>query len=481
MLKDLLKEGGLYTLANLVTKGISLLLIPFYSDYFTTSEYGILALLGIAAAVTSAIFSFQIYQGVGRFISEKENTLKQQQRIGSTGLFFTIISYAVFTVIAFLLKDQIIDYISEEDRISDNTFYWWLGTLGLSGIFYTLGVQLRFLRMTKQFTLTSFLHAILNIVLILYFALVCDFRIDSIYMATVFITPLIILLQLFYLRKYVIVYLGLDQLKRLFKFSAPLIPAAVGYLILNLTDRVFIKDLNNSLGDVGIYDMGFKFSAIISLIILAFQSALAPIIYERHQDASTNQELGRIFILFMGVGTLGIVALGAFSYETLYIFTQPQYYEASELMPLFYLSVFITGLGMFSPGIYVKQKTYITAIVVLCSGLINVALNLVLIPEFHLIGAAIATLISTFINNITLFIISHKLYPLKYNARLLLLVIPVFVAVFLAGSYMDLFFQPETYLMQLGTKVILIAAYLFFLIQIKFISFGPVLRRLNRK
>ena len=69
MLKDLLKEGGLYTLANLLTKGLNLLLLPFYADYFTKAEYGILAMLGIAGALGAAVFSFQIYQGVGRFIS----------------------------------------------------------------------------------------------------------------------------------------------------------------------------------------------------------------------------------------------------------------------------------------------------------------------------------------------------------------------------------------------------------------------------
>ena len=201
MLKELIKEGGIYTIANLLTKGVSLLLIPLYSDYFTTSEYGILSVLGIAGALTAAIFSFQIYQGVGRFISEKGITLKEQQRIGSIGLFFTLISYAVFTVIALFFKDQVIEYISEEERIQDSTYYWCLATLGLNGIFYTLGVQLKFLRKTHVFSLTSFAHALLNILLILIFALGFDYRIDSIFMASFIVSPLMILVQVFYLKK----------------------------------------------------------------------------------------------------------------------------------------------------------------------------------------------------------------------------------------------------------------------------------------
>ena len=43
--RDLIKEGGLYTIANLATKGISLLLLPFYTAYFTTQDYGVIEIL----------------------------------------------------------------------------------------------------------------------------------------------------------------------------------------------------------------------------------------------------------------------------------------------------------------------------------------------------------------------------------------------------------------------------------------------------
>lgn len=477
MLKELIKEGGIYTIANLLTKGVSLLLIPFYSDYFTTSEYGILSVLGIAGALTAAIFSFQIYQGVGRFISEKGITLKEQQRIGSSGLFFTLISYAVFTVIALFFKDQVIEYISEEERIQDSTYYWCLATLGLNGIFYTLGVQLKFLRKTHVFSLTSFAHALLNILLILIFALGFDYRIDSIFMASFIVSPLMILVQVFYLKKYLVFYLGKAELKKLFQYSIPLVPAAIAYLVLNFTDRLFIKDLNNSLGDVGIYDMGFKFSAIVSIIIFAFQSALAPIIYEKYKDKETPAELGRIMRLFIGVGSLGILTLSAFSYETLYVFTQEQYFGASVLMPLFYLSVFITGLGLFSGGIHIQKKTHLIPIIVITAGLINVGLNFWLIPILDLFGAALATLISTLINHVILFGVSQKYYTIIYNRSKTLLVIGVFIIFYIPVSYLSDIY-PLDLLSSILIKGGLILLYLFFLVKVNFLNFDQIRKRL---
>ncbi|MCH2233033.1 MAG: oligosaccharide flippase family protein [Crocinitomicaceae bacterium] len=480
MLRDLLKEGGHYTLASLATKGISLLLIPFYSDYFTTAEYGILALLAASGALTAAVFSFQIYQGVGRFISDKSLSEKEQKQIGSSGFFFTTLSYGVFILIALIFKTEVIDYLSEEDRIKESTYYFWLIAIFLNGFYYNLGIQLRFLRKTKIFGATSFLFAIANVILILFFALVMDYRIDSIFIANLIVAPIIILIQLYHLRDYMVLYMGRKEIKKLLRFSTPLIPASVAYIVLNFTDRIFIKDFNNALGEVGIYDMAFKFSALVSIIILAFQSALAPIIYEKHNEKNTLKELGRIFRVFLSLGTMGILLLSMFSYETLYIFTQPQYFEASILMPIFYLTILVTGLGMFSPGLHVKQRTKTIPFIVITSALLNIALNYWIIPIYHLWGAALATLISTLFNNLVLFYFSQRVYPIHLEAKKTIGVIILFLVAFVFVSYMSAFIEVN-YLISILIRLTLLGLYTLFLIRIKFISFAKVQELLKIK
>ncbi|MDX1349625.1 MAG: oligosaccharide flippase family protein [Putridiphycobacter sp.] len=473
MLRDLLKDGGLYTLANMLTKGIGLLLIPFYSSYFTQAEYGILAMLGIVGAMSAALFSFQIYQGVGRFIAEADLTIKDKQKIGSTGFWFTFLSYTLFLVLGLYFQDSIIELLSEDERIKNSTFILSLVAIFLYGLFYTLSVQLKFLRMTKAYTLTTFLQSILNILLILCFAFVLDYRIDSIYMASLVITPIMIMMQIYFLKDYLILYLGKLELKKLLKFSSPLIPAAISYLILNFTDRIFIKEMTGALAEVGIYDMAFKFTSIVTIIIVSFQSALAPIIYEQHKNEGTKENLGRIFRLFLAVGSFGGLLLAYFSYETLYIFTQPNYYSASTLMPVFYLSILISGMGLFSPGLHIKGKTYLIALIVIASASVNIALNYYLIPIYGIFGAACATLVSTLFNNSILFIISQKLYTLVFPKSKTSLVLSVFIIVYVFGSYVDQFISLN-YISLLGIKTLLLILYIWFLIRLDFINYRVV-------
>lgn len=480
MLKDLIKEGGLYAAAHLITKGFSLLLIPFYADYFTQSEYGILAMLGIAGAISAAVFSFQIYQGVGRYIAEPNLTKREQQAIASTGLWFTIFSYAAFVLLGFLFKDIVISLLSEDQRILDTTYIWCLFAIGANGIFYTLNVQLKFMRKIKEFSLTSFLHAILNIGFILLFALGLDYRIDSVYMATLVVTPLLILLQLYYLKGHLIFYFGKKELKKLFTFSSPLILASVAYLILNFTDRIFIKEISGALSEVGIYDMAFKFSGVVSLIIVSFQSALAPIVYEKHQLDSTPFEMGTVLRLFFGLGTLGVLILSFFSYETLYIFTTPAYYEASSFMPLFYLTVLMTGLGMFSIGLHLKNRTKMIPFIVAGTALLNVILNYLLIPIYGLMGAALATLIATFFNNFILFYLSQKLYKIPFDTGEFMKLSAVFLLLMFGGGYFILLDKWE-YVWLFGFKIAGITIYLLLLIQLKIIRLDQILNFLKAK
>jgi len=472
MIKDILKEGGLYTVANLLTKGVSLMLIPFYVNYFTEAEYGILGMLGVFGGFVGAIVSFQLYQGTSRYIAE-DVSLQKKQQIASTAILFTIFAYGLFSVIAYVFKDFFIDILSSDVRIPDRYFLLSISTVFINSIFYTFGTQLKSLRKVNEFAITTFLHSIFNILLIIFFVMKYDLGLSSIFYAGLLVAPLIIILQIFYLKEYLIPKFSFTELKRQLKFSAPLIPAAVAYLLLNLTDRFFIKEISMSAN--GVYEVAFKFASVISIILLGFQSALAPILYQIHEKESTKKELANLFKLFFGVGTLGVLILSVFSYETLYIFTTPSYYEAQYIMPLFYITLLITGLGMFSPGFHLKHKTKLIPIIVIFSALINIGLNYLLVDIFLLVGAAIATLISITVNNTIFFAISQKLFKTPYQTKLILLFFSI-LFIFIGVNYyitIQYNFSPINLII---LKLILITTFTLLLLKFKMIDF-TILRK----
>lgn len=85
-------------------------------------------------------------------------------------------------------------------------------------------------------------------------------------------------------------------------------------------------------------------------------------------------------------------------------------------------------------GIYIEKKTKYLPLITGIAAVINVGLNIVLIPPFGLMGAAVVTLISYFAMLAGIFIVTNKYYPVKYEyKKISMIFISLFVsyAVFL--------------------------------------------------
>ncbi len=473
MLRDFLKEGGLYTFSSLLTKGVSLLLLPFYTTYFEPSDNGIIDILLVFGAFLNAIVCLQLNQGLGRYVAEPSYDHDRKRDLASTVIWFVAGAYIIVCGLIVLFPGIFIRMLSNEEiTISTNTFRLSIVSIAVNAMFYLLGVYMRFLRKSVEFAVMSFTHAILNIALTLWFVLVFDSGINGIYYASIIVAPMIVAVQFYMIRRELTAKFKSHLLGKALQFSFPLVPASISYMVLDFIDRIYIKEFL-SFADEGVYTIGAKFASGISIIIVGFSAALAPLIYERHKDEYTLHQLGRMFRLFIAIGSGGVLLLSLFSYECLYIFTQPEYFAAGEIMPILYTSILITGLGMFSPGLHIREKTKTVALLVIVSALLNVGLNYLLISEFKLPGAASATLISVFVNNFSLFVMSRKYYSFPVDPIRTL----GFVLLFAIAMYFGCYWLP-TQGLPTGTailyKVIIVCGYALALLWAKMISFSSL-------
>lgn len=455
MLRDLLKEGGLYTLANLLTKGVSLLLIPFYTAYFTTTDYGIIDVLSVFGAVLTTIFSLQLNQGLGRYVADKDEKESAKKKIASSSILVVTLIYILIGSIICLFPQVITNFLStEETEIPIQILQLSVVATFLSGLFYLLGVYLRFLRKVKEFTLLSFLYALSSILLMVYLILKLDMGISGIYYASIILSPIFILLSLYILRNNIILYIGKSEFLKVFSYSAPLVPASVAYILMNSVDRYYIKEFLNY-HESGLYGIAFKFSTIITIIITGFTMAMNPIVFENHADKNAKQEIERMFYFFFGIGTIGLLCLSLFSQETLMIFTTPDYYEAYQLMPIMYFTVLVSGMGMFSLGINIEKKTKLGALIIIISSILNLVLNYYFVRNFGSAGAAYATLISVLLFYTVYFVFSQRYYRLNINFWNITPYLAICLLVMLGVNY----FLHQELLVAIFIKVLLIVLY----------------------
>ena len=428
MLRDLLKDGGLYTMANMLTKGIGLLLIPFYTIYFSTAEYGVRDILMVFGLFAGNIFSLQLNQGLARYVGEPTLNPLKKKIYASTATIAVVALFTVFSAICFIFSRQIADLLSSSYQISVQTFRIAAGAIVFNNIFYFLNVYLRFLRKAKTVSALSFAHAILGVVLMFFFVFYFDLGVDSIFLPFVLVVPVLIAVQLYILKEHLILSFNGSYFKSLLKYSIPMLGGALSLVTMNFTDRIFINEMIGA-DSLGIYSLGSQFASIIGIVVTGFAAAMGPIILEKHNRASTRKELERFFMLFVGIGTAGALALSLFSHEITKIFTSQNYQSAYTVMPMLFFSVLFTGLHMFSPGMAIHMKTKTIAVLTLLFAVLNIILNYYFVPKWGIVGAASSTLIATGLYQTIYFAFAQKSYAYRLQLKNVTIIVSVLIVI----------------------------------------------------
>ncbi len=178
-------------------------------------------------------------------------------------------------------------------------------------------------------------------------------------------------------------------------FSVPMIIPGLSFYVLKLADR-FVLSHYRSLWEVGLYSFAYSFlNTLYAFSALVILNTLLPYAVEAHNREETER---RNFLLtyalkssLMVFGT-GVAFLLAFSRPILTLMARRDYLAASEVLPL--LAVSFVMIIIAYPAHYLLMLETRTALLmgIDLSGIaIGLTLDLLLIPRYSYLGAAIAS------------------------------------------------------------------------------------------
>ena len=102
----------------------------------------------------------------------------------------------------------------------------------------------------------------------------------------------------------------LQLLKKMLKFSAPLVISNIGVYIAIYMDRWLIN-LFLGLEEVGVYSVAIRIASIVALGTAVFQMSLTPLIYSQYQHNDTPEKIDRILslVLIISIPLIGLLAI----------------------------------------------------------------------------------------------------------------------------------------------------------------------------
>lgn len=417
--KKLLKNSSIFAIANLGTKLISIVLVPLYTYVLTTEQYGSIDLIITTISLLIPIITISIFNSVLRFTMDPNCNKKE---ILNSSIRVSIIGYTILLVLYPVLKK--INFISE----NINLFYIILCIQSFNSI---LSNFTRAIDKVKIFAFNGILNTSvmisLNIILIVKF----NMGIKG-YLISIIIAEFISCIYLLYFGKLIKFFdfnsYNKTLTKQMLKYSIPLIPNSMMWWIMNVSDRYMIG-LILGIESNGLYAIANKIPSLLNIANSIFFQAWQLSAIEESNNKYKSNIYSNVFNVFSTTMILGTSFIVIFIKFIMKSFVNIEFYNAWKAAPFLLLSTVFSSFSSFLGTNYIAMKKtegiFKTSLI---GAIINIILNIILIPIIGLVGAALSTMFSF----LCVWIIRHYKTKTFVNINInLWIFIPSYIIIFI--------------------------------------------------
>ncbi|MBT8491812.1 MAG: polysaccharide biosynthesis C-terminal domain-containing protein, partial [Deltaproteobacteria bacterium] len=208
-----------------------------------------------------------------------------------------------------------------------------------------------------------------------------------------------------------------DHARNLLRFGVPLIPHALGAVLIVQTDRTFITNFV-SVEETGIFTVGYQLALIIELVAMSFNSAYSPWLYRKLKDADHAMKAKLVrytYMHFVGIAVFALVVALIMPPLAGWLL-DPSYERAGVYVHWFAVAFAFSGMYyMVSNYVLYAEKNAWLATATLTTAVINIPLNYVLIELNGAIGAAQATAIAMALSFVLTWYAAARVFPMPWS------------------------------------------------------------------
>lgn len=415
--KKLFSNTIIFAIGSFSSKILVLLLISIYTNYLTKSELGVTDVLTQIANWIIPIATMTITEAIIRFGLDKAYDKKKVFTIGNI---ICAIGLSIFAVLLFIVSTSGIadKYIGSYSL----TLYLYVFMSSIKTLYTTF---VRAMEKVKLFAVAGIVATFFTLffTILFYVFMPNSFGgsgITKYLMATVlsdFITAGFVTFKAKLWKYFDFKNVDKEMMHTMLQYSVPLIPAQLLWLITNSSDTFMTTHYLGSEA-TGVLSAAYKIPNIVATVYMMFGQAWNMSAITEHDSDDRDKFYENVFDFNQSL--LYILASGCM------LIIQPltnimigaDFRECVRYSPLLIYSTIFSCFTTFMGSIYLATKeTKRSLFTSLVSGVINVGLNIVLIPRIGLYGPAVSTVVSYF----TVFIIraydSRKLVPFNLNIK----------------------------------------------------------------
>ena len=411
--KELAKNTIIIFAGKVCTQLISFLLLPLYTSYLVTEEYGFVDLITTYVTLIVPIITMELEMSVFRYLVDCRKDKNETKRVYSNNFIILLASLAVF-IVGYLIV----------------TCFW--------------KFDYRFLILFDIVICTfsgNFLQIARGVGRTIDYAISCIITGVS---TILFNILLIVVFKLGAFKK------DKSLIKDMYKYSIPLVPNGISWWIVNVSDRTIVTAILGTAAN-GIYAVSNKFPTILSSLLgifnLSWSESAALHINSPDRDKFFSDVCNTITKLFTCLG-VGMIACMPFVFPLL---VNKSYDDAYYYIPILVLgAVFNVIICLYSAVYIAKKMTKQVAMTSVIGAIINIVVNIGLIHFIGLYAAAVSTAVSYLVMMVYRHYDLKKYMNITYERGLLIKTILIFVFAII------IYYQRNLYLDILSFVVVVI-------------------------
>ena len=453
--KRLGQETLIYGTSTILARMLNFFLVPFYTYYLITSDYGIIATVFAFMALFNIIYQYGMDQAYLRFAEDNKT-----KNTFSTPLLAVCGTSILLSVIIYFLSPVIANILGIGTQNSYLIKYCVL-ILAFDALNIVPFAKLRFEHRAWHFVIVRSVSIIVNVAGNICALKFFDWGVKGVFAAGI-LASLTSLILLFPIVKESFVFRFDKKLfKQMFNFSWPFIPAGLASILVNVIDKPLLSHLT-SLADVGVYQANFKIGIFMMLIVSMFDQAWRPFFIQEAKEPNAKQTFAEIFTWSFAL--LGWVFLGLALLMPLIIQTNifglnlinRAYWGGLKIIPLVVGGYFFYGCYInFMVAPVLTKKTTVLMKITLLGAAASILVNILLVPHIGILGAGWAIFTSYAVMALALFIFGQKNYKINYDYKKIFLISLIITLGYFIGSCFDTFEMVKNYIY----KIILLCVY----------------------
>jgi O-antigen/teichoic acid export membrane protein len=428
-LRRLATTGAAYTASSVISKLIAVALLPLYTRYLTPADYGAAEVLITGVIAASIVLRLGIIEALLRFYYQAGEDPDQVVKTAFASLLWTTtIGLAIAVPLAEPISRLLLDH-SDASLVRIAIFGLWVFTM-----YEFLTALFRIDERAKAYFGFTVANVLVTIPVTVWLVvgegegarglLWGQYGTGAVFLAGLVIAQ----------RHRLALLPDRALLRRMLRWGLPTMPAELSLYSLNFIDRLLIVRLVG-LGDAGLYSLSVKFAQAVNVLVKGFQLAWPPLAYSIRDDEEARRAYAVIVTWFVSVTTFVVAGMWLLSRWIVRTLAAPEFFDSYKTIGLVSTGVMLYALYLVLVIILGRTgRTEFNFPATAAGTVVNIVLNLVLLPSMGIVGAGVSLVASYAVVLVLMYVFTQRLFPVPYEWLRLAQAVGLATVLVLAGE-----------------------------------------------